>query len=626
MNQDRASLSVTARPGRITAGGLVLVTASVDRLAGDFTPEWSVQGPVPLSTDDVRAVLLGAGHVEGVPVHLDPAQGENAVFATLSTESLAPGPWRVGVRLVPADDSEPEGEEPEEGDESQVQPAAPGGEGRQEGAAAASRVVAPDRVTWSEWIEVTPRPFASGDDVAVTMRRAGVNATPDLALWAAIRDSARALSYESYRTFVDAVMCGELPDDPAYRLPDGTGHRLRKVERRTALPFPNVERYRLLKVATEVFLMTHAGVDGDFSHVDLDEEGRRQNRTLLPGDLEEQWRRYLERVRAEDGTTMHVLPYLALIRRNLGDVAVVRGSDESVRICEGIIAERLTHPTFLELVWSYWHEEGYLERSIEAIARRFKNRGSARGPLAHLALDPLRGMSNLLWGREADRHHRLTVERRDDEYRAEYGLGLSGFPGGAPRGAEAHGGFVPAFHNLLRLALEFYRDDDVTTVIADGFKVLNALKETHMLLARGAHNQYGDLPWTARHEMLMDEWILDRPEIRAFLPAMPMVPVPEGWINSVQAMTALYGWTETPVVHFRDLGFFGEQLLLSIRFGNWSTVVDPDQAANWARSWRSELQQYVHAYRAVTGVDLARRTDGAAPAYHLRQRQLAHRW
>ena len=31
---------------------------------------------------------------------------------------------------------------------------------------------------------------------------------------------------------------------------------------------------------------------------------------------------------------------------------------------------------------------------------------------------------------------------------------------------------------------------------------------------------------------------------------------------------------------------------------------DPAQAANWARYWRPEIQSYMHAYRAVTGVDL----------------------
>ena len=64
-------------------------------------------------------------------------------------------------------------------------------------------------------------------------------------------------------------------------------------------------------------------------------------------------------------------------------------------------------------------------------------------------------------------------------------------------------------------------------------------------------------------------------------------------------------------MHFRDLAVFGEQLLLGIRYGAWSRENDQAQAANWVRYWRPELQGYIHAYRAVTGVDLTRR-----PSYH----------
>ena len=83
-----------------------------------------------------------------------------------------------------------------------------------------------------------------------------------------------------------------------------------------------------------------------------------------------------------------------------------------------------------------------------------------------------------------------------------------------------------------------------------------------------------------------------------------MVAYPERWMDRVDAMKSLQGWTDASVLHFRDLGEFGEQILLSIRFGDWSDVNDPLQAANWARFWRPEIQGYIHAYRAVTGVDL----------------------
>ena len=62
------------------------------------------------------------------------------------------------------------------------------------------------------------------------------------------------------------VLCGEYPDRRQPLRAARHEHKLRKVKRRTALPFPNVDRYRLLKAATEVFLMIHCGVDlDDFS-------------------------------------------------------------------------------------------------------------------------------------------------------------------------------------------------------------------------------------------------------------------------------------------------------------------------------------------------------------------------
>jgi hypothetical protein len=88
-------------------------------------------------------------------------------------------------------------------------------------------------------------------------------------------------------------------------------------------------------------------------------------------------------------------------------------------------------------------------------------------------------------------------------------------------------------------------------------------------------------------------------------------------------MKRLQGWTDTSVLHFRNLGVFGEQVLLSVRFGNWNDAHDPARAANWARFWRAEIQGYVHAYRAVTGADVsAEPVDSTLPAVHL-QRRLA---
>ena len=136
--------------------------------------------------------------------------------------------------------------------------------------------------------------------------------------------------------------------------------------------------------------------------------------------------------------------------------------------------------------------------------------------------------------------------------------------------------------------------------------MLNALKELHLILAQGAHNQFGDLPWTARVEMLIQKWLLARPEIREFLGGAPMVPYKESWMAHVDSMKTLQGWTDVTVSHFRDLGVFGEQILLSVRHADWnSDDVTQANAYNWAIYWRPEIQSYIHSYRAVTGVDLS---------------------
>ena len=101
--------------------------------------------------------------------------------------------------------------------------------------------------------------------------------------------------------------------------------------------------------------------------------------------------------------------------------------------------------------------------------------------------------------------------------------------------------FLEAFHNLLHVASVFYQKDDDTTVLADAFPVLNALKEVHLILSQGAHNQFGDLPATARIEMLMQQWILARPEFAEFLPTRAMVAYPEPWMDRVDAMKKLQG-------------------------------------------------------------------------------------
>jgi hypothetical protein len=462
--------------------------------------------------------------------------------------------------------------------------------------------------------EVVPEPpqVISGD-LGMTLKRTATEPTPDLPLWVVIRNSTQAMSFNNYQKFIDFVLCQKPLSDEFIDTYEGKRFQPKKdrfadLEKRRYLPFTDTDAYRLLKVATEAFVIVNCGVAlKDFQPTPKDHDFlvNRVN-PLSPVDLKLLWVDYLEFV---NGTSSQTLPYLALIRNKLPEIALknsIFADADLPQDCFGILRNKLTEPCLIELIWSYWHEEGMLVQTMNAIGTRFQNRRRAgnNDPLANLEIDPLRPLNNLLWGHIQDEQHRLSVVRRTYEYDHHYGLRLEGKALPQFRPADSRSKFLEAFHNLLYICSGFFQQDDDTTVVSDGFPVLNALKEVHLVLSQGAHNQFGDLPSTARIEMLMEQWLLARPEFREFLPTRIMVAYPEPWMDRVDAMKKLQGWSDTSVLHFRDLGIFGEQILLSIRYGAWSDTNDPAQAKNWVRYWRPEIQGYIHAYRAVTGIDL----------------------
>jgi hypothetical protein len=448
--------------------------------------------------------------------------------------------------------------------------------------------------------------------------------TYDVSFWTSIRNATDSLSYGNYSKFMDYLFCnGELPfnskeDEKPFR------HRLKEANSRLQLPFNNVDAYRALKVATEAFVMANLSVAGEPDPAFADDF--------------KNYKRKLEEEGPSGGKeVLSVIPYLAIIRQQMQDVDIkfhlfedaldkyVHNNDRLADHCYGLIKQKLQYPCFLELIWNYWHEESMMVQGIGTISRRFQNiRGEgAIDPLANLEIGPLRSLNNLLWGYIQDEQHRLTVRRRAYEYNHHYGITLQGKAVTSLRPADSRSKFIEAFHTLLNLCVKFYKQYDDTTVVADGFPVMNALKEVHLILSEGAHNQYGDLPSTSRIEMLMQQYILARPEFREFLLSRQMVAYPEPWMDRVAALNQMHNWTRTSVLHYRDLGVFGEQIILSIRFGAWSNVFNRDQAANWAIFWRPQIQNYIHAYRAVTGADLSREdgvVDVQQPSVHLVRR------
>jgi hypothetical protein len=448
------------------------------------------------------------------------------------------------------------------------------------------------------------------ESVPVTLQRSDTRSTPDQGLWIAIRSRSQALSFERYSRFVDLFLSGDTADIDA-RTVDAK-YALAKSEAAVNARRLGTDSYSMLRLATEAFLLFEAGLvftakrppDDrnpflDDEPINESEESERLGVDVRAADITAKLNGYF------DGRVS--LPYLNRILFAITGIAPKGKASDSLKLFGKILERRLSNPSMLELIWSYWIEEGMLVQSMNAIALRFQNRRSAAGrdPLAELELDSLRPLNNVLWGYIQGAYTRLTVPRRAYEYDHHYGLTLVGKAVPTLHSADSRSKFLEAFHSVLSRASAFYRDDSDTTVVADAFPLLNALRELHLVLAEGAHNQFGDLPWTARAEMMVEQWMLARPEMKEFLRGRAAVPYQEPWIGTVDAMTRLQGWGDASASKFHELAVTGEQLLLTVRYHDWSDVnFTEEHAKNWARYWKNELQRYMHAYQAVTGVDL----------------------
>jgi hypothetical protein len=418
----------------------------------------------------------------------------------------------------------------------------------------------------------------------------------EVALWDIIQNSTERLSFRHYLRFMDGVL------KPGGGRPEGPHEPMRK--RDSAYPRPyNVygsDAYDLVREATILFMMQETGRLGDVAWFDLGRGEKDEE------ELEASRQKYIDAL-VTDSSNVQMLPYMALIRRKLAEVPIksefVLGTSPEEY---GILRARIETPVMIELIWSYWHEQGMLVQTMNAISMRFQNRRSSdlEDALLHLALDPVRPLNNLIWGWVQDEASRLTVARRAYEYDQEYGLLLSGKAVPDIKPVERRSKFIECFHNLLHECVAFFKERDDLTVKADGFPLLNSINDVHLLLAESANNSFGDLPWVARCEMLIMQWLLARPEFREFLGGRLMVPYAEPWMDRVDTMRMLQRWGDVSITSFNYLAHYGERILLSVRYGNWSQIHDPGTAAAWADKWRSAIQTYVHHYRRVTGVDL----------------------
>lgn len=456
-----------------------------------------------------------------------------------------------------------------------------------------------------------------------------------------IQKTAEALKFENYARAIDDLLCKGTADE-------GYRSKANNLLRGRALPFTGDDAYRVLKAATEAYLLWQGTADlKDVSYnaelaarigavggivpdeKDSDPEKLRYYQLVYARLPNEQLKKQVfpayddsyGKLDLFDETykTNESAENPSWVFKKANGLSVSphpdrspRSEADAPRYCIGLMQDRMRRPLMVELIWSYWHEQAMLAQTMYAIRNRVQNvsENAARDPLSNLEIGPLRPLNTLLWTWIQDEQHRLTVSRRNFEYEHQYGLSLRGRALRNLQPVDRRSRFLEAFHNLLYLATVYFKEDDDTNRKADAFPILHALKEVHFLLSEGAHNQFGELPVTARIEMMIEQWLLARPEFQRFLPTRESIAYPEAWMGSVDAMKTVQGWHSTSVIFFSDLARFGEILLLSIRYEAWSEISDRVMAANWARMARNPIQGYIHAYRIVTGVDLQLEASG----------------
>lgn len=447
-------------------------------------------------------------------------------------------------------------------------------------------------------VEVNVNSFNQKEPIEIKLTPSTGLPTRDQSFWDVI--NGHQLDFKHYRNFINDILLNFDPTKPISSIfsakDPNTGLKSAKplpfdypdYEQRVdskRLPFNRTEGYSLLKYATERYVE---------HFYDL--------KTYIDEDVKEKFQ--LDDYLGPDRIT----PYYDLIKSKIREYFPKENafSNQEGNNVENSFLKANADTTLIELIWNYWYAEGMVNQTMTAISRRFQNiKNGYKDPLLNFALDPLRPLNNILWGYIQDTPNRLSPTRLNYEFAGEYDLVVLSTlkPGFNP--ADRRSKFLLSFHRLIYEATEYFVQSDNTTIRPDGFKLLNALRDTHRILAEGANNQFGDLPTVARIETLIEQWILSRPEVREFLGGRVMVPYEEPWMDRVDSMKTLQGWDNTSISFYRDLAVYGEKIILGIRYGNWSVITRRDHATNWADAFRDAIQRYIHSYYTITGVDLS---------------------
>ena len=236
--------------------------------------------------------------------------------------------------------------------------------------------------------------------IPVRLARPDQGATSDQLLWMLVRNRTDAISFNNFDRFANSVFTGNprrrprtSPRSPTSRTERGHSSWARSVSTRT----------EILRTAAEYFLMHEVGLivqrinrppigpvvvtdvpSADYEPIDIDFEAYRMNGRRPPVDWVGELRAsYYRDLRGLAGTTPRVLPYFEQIIRRLSQIdgRPVDLLEEQMRFCDcyGVLPGRVIGPLAIELIWSYWHEEGMLAQTLNAIAHASRTGGRGGG-------------------------------------------------------------------------------------------------------------------------------------------------------------------------------------------------------------------------------------------------------
>jgi len=302
-------------------------------------------------------------------------------------------------------------------------------------------------------------------------RMALENAPPPLvandfaaSLNAVILSCTTGLRFKNYSQYIDRVFCSVSTE--------GLNKTERELRQQAIDPdqpkgptdfraFSNRYAYDLLKAATEAYiLMECAGYPG------LEDDLEGYDKTVLSrSNTKEELLRIFNNSYLIDHK---ILPYIDTVINSYIDINDAK--PVAVSLCK-VSPLSSFQPCCIELIWNYWHEEGMLVQTINAISLRFQNKRSRNGrdPLANLEIEPLRPISEIFWGYVQDEPNRLTIVRRAYEYAHEYGLSLFGKAVPAINPADVRARFLEAFHKLLHISSSYFVAQSNRFVVPDAF-------------------------------------------------------------------------------------------------------------------------------------------------------------